>query len=838
MATRPYFPKIYCRETSQGHEAVVAVKLESILSGRLVNGSASGRWDDAEGRANALSMQNAHEALLKSIVSWPSTVTLAFSMTVMPDITIRSESVFLITLFIAVRDVNRDRAHEQVLSRYMALMPVLESHIPWCVFAPVTSERDFMRRYRPFTATHATAIGRRQENVLLSEDIDTKSTGFSTPFSADAKWASVIRYTYPWMPSGDSWMRLLDTFSCQLDPVQMLVRIQPQHFEGMPATIAEHIQTCEKLLATGRPNNVTFTSRIDQILRACNSRAAEFSGAGFRVGTFLLAPHPIDSMLSSVVAQALVGDSGGDISDGRIFKGGFNCKDADAAQAHSWDYFDSDEPYSVAEAACAFRLPFPPFEDLPGLPIRHSRTRLANIQGFRKAGRKALTLFRNLHGRTVQDIRIQSDQRMRHCFIVGQTGTGKSKLMKSWIRQDIERGDGVALIDPHGELVEEILELIPERRIKDVVLLDVLQERPVGFNLLEYRTIQERDLIIDELYRAMGQRWDMKAVGGPMFEMHYRGMMQLLMGTRQDLRSGFMPTVLEFMHCYQNDDFREWLCTTTDDEQVRVFIKEAEETGGEAKLKNMAPYVTSKFSVFYSDTTIRRIVGQEKTTFSFEDIMNNRKIFLVNLAKGRLGSDVAAMLTNQLVSRFKLAAMKRAEVAPDQRPDFYLYVDEAHNLPADNFIEMLAESRKYRMGLVLATQYTGQLRRATNDSGNLLSSILGNVGTTVMFRVGSEDAALLEPVLAPHFSKSDLIGLPNFEGYAYMSTNNEAPQAFSFRTVLPPAGYGPERAQQVREISSQRYGRDAEEVDMKIKKRRQFVESGGKQNPFEKYGPK
>ena len=831
MVKTPYFPKLYCRETPQGHEAVAGVKLESILSGRLMRGNAAGAGDDAADRAYGLSLQLAHEALLKSIAMWPPSITLTLSMAVLPDASVRSNSVFLITLFLAVHDADREHAREQVLARYMALMPVLESHIPWCVFSPVGDEKDFMRRYRPFEATHALEIKRRQEDVLLSEDFSTQTVGFSQPAAEAGCWASSISHTYPWVPSRDSWMRLLTTLSCQLDPVELLVRVRPQAILGMPHSLAEHMRTCEELLSAERSKNVTFTSRVRMLLDTYSNRAADLSACGFRVGTFLLAPHPIDAVLGSVAGQAFTNEPGGDSG---MFTGGFSCCEACVVRARDQESFDGDEPYSASEAACAFRLPFPPSEDLPGLPVRHSRTRLANIQGFRKAGRKALTLFQNIHGRSAQNIRIQSDQRMRHCFVVGQTGTGKSKLMKAWIRQDIERGDGVALIDPHGELVEEILALIPEHRMKDVVLLDVMQERPVGFNLLEYRTVRERDLIIDELYRAMGQRWDMKQVGGPMFEAHYRNIMQLLMGRRPDSRRGFTPTVLEFMLCYQHEDFRKWLCSTTDDEQVRAFVTEMDATGGEASMKNIAPYITSKMAVFYADTTIRRIIGQEKTTFSFEDIMNNRKIFLVSLAKGRLGSDVASMLTNQLVSRFKLAAMKRAEVAPDQRPDFYLYVDESHNLPADNFIELLAESRKYRMGLVLATQYTGQLRRATHSSDNLLSSILGNVGTTVMFRVGSEDAGLLEPVLAPHFSKRDLIGLANFEGYAYMSTNNAAPQAFSFKTVLPPSGYGPERTQQVRHLSSITHGKDCDLVDIEIQKRRQFVESGGKQNPFEK----
>ena len=267
--------------------------------------------------------------------------------------------------------------------------------------------------------------------------------------------------------------------------------------------------------------------------------------------------------------------------------------------------------------------------------------------------------------------------------------------------------------------------------------------------------------------------------------------------------------------------FRRWLLKTVTDPQVIDFVKELEKTDGDAKLQNLSPYITSKFSRFTNDTTLKRIVGQSHTAFDFDDILNSEKIFLIKLGKGRYGSNMSALIANQIVSRFKMAAMKRGDMRPEQRKPFFLYVDEAHNLPRENFMELLAEARKYKLGLVLATQYMAQLKGKSYQD-DLLLSIIGNVGTTLAFRLGQEDAETLAPAFKPVFGDMDITGLPNFQGYARMQLSNEATMPFSFATKPYDQKYHAGMARKITEYSRYTYGRSVEDVDKEINARREM----------------
>jgi hypothetical protein len=215
-----------------------------------------------------------------------------------------------------------------------------------------------------------------------------------------------------------------------------------------------------------------------------------------------------------------------------------------------------------------------------------------------------------------------------------------------------------------------------------------------------------------------------------------------------------------------------------------------------------------------------RIVGQEKTSFDFDEIMDKGKILLLKLGKGRFGATVSALLANQIVTRFKLAAMKRGEMRSEERRDFFLYVDECHVLPSENFMELLSEARKFRMGLVLATQYAAQLGSPTTKEDDLLSAILGNVGTTLIFRLGQTDATQLAPALHPYFTSLDIIGLPNWRGYARLQAGRDSTPPFSFRTQIDETPYNEKIASKIQRISRKKYGMDATSVDEQILKRR------------------
>jgi hypothetical protein len=217
---------------------------------------------------------------------------------------------------------------------------------------------------------------------------------------------------------------------------------------------------------------------------------------------------------------------------------------------------------------------------------------------------------------------------------------------------------------------------------------------------------------------------------------------------------------------------------------------------------------------------LRRIFGQERSTFNIERILSEGKILLVNLAKGRFGANVSALLANQIVFRFKLAAMKRGDLPPERRTPYFLYVDECHNLPGENFMELLSEARKYGLGLVLATQYATQLKNGLVGGNNLLSAIVGNVGTTVIFRLGQEDASQIGQILSPQFNAQDILGLPNWNGYARMQVMGQAVTPFSFVTIKDATAFDPSAASAIRARSRRLYGRSAKAVDRQIEERR------------------
>jgi hypothetical protein len=386
------------------------------------------------------------------------------------------------------------------------------------------------------------------------------------------------------------------------------------------------------------------------------------------------------------------------------------------------------------------------------------------------------------------------------------------------IMQDVKAGRGLAVIDPHGDMVDNILGKIPEHRADDVILFDVLDRQcPLGFNILEWSTLDERDLIIDDIYTTIDRLYDMKQTGGPIFESNLRGVLKLLMGDQK--HDDFTPTLLDFVTCYLSQDFRHWLKERIHDPIVHDFLRELERTGGEASIRNLSPYITSKFGRYTNDTTLMRIIGQEKTSFNFDEIINKGKIFLVKLGRGRFGSKVSALLANMLVSRFKYAAMKRGSIRPEMRRDFFLYVDECHNLPSENFTELLSEARKFRMGLILVTQYTAQLSEE-NRKNSFLSAIIGNVGTIIIFRLGQEDAKEMATVLHPYFNSLDVIGLPNWHGYARLQLGNDTVPPFSFRTRKDENLFSEEIAGKIISSSRLMYGMDAKIVDEQIFERR------------------
>lgn len=397
----------------------------------------------------------------------------------------------------------------------------------------------------------------------------------------------------------------------------------------------------------------------------------------------------------------------------------------------------------------------------------------------------------------------QSDRR-RHFYIIGQTGVGKSNLLCEMIRQDIEKGNGVGVIDPHGDLIEDTLANIPKERMNDVVLFEPFdRERPCGLNMLEWDTPEQRDFAISEMIMIFSSLFASEIIG-PMFEYYMRNAMLALSADRDN-----PGTLIEIPRIFTDDRFMEEKLQKVKDPMVRNFwLKEWKMTTGQTR-SDMLGYVVSKIGRFVSDELMRNIVGQKESGFKLDKIMNDKKIFLANLSKGLTGEINSSLLGLVLVSKMQIAALRRAAIKEDQRSDFHLYVDEFQNFTTDSIATILSEARKYRLSLILAHQYMPQLKE------EIKNAVIGNVGTMISFRVGPTDAEFLEKQFEPEFSKFDLSNIDNFQYIIKMMVNNKVTSPFKIKTIKSLPGNS-EIAESTKKISKLKHSRPRRIVEQEI----------------------
>jgi len=413
------------------------------------------------------------------------------------------------------------------------------------------------------------------------------------------------------------------------------------------------------------------------------------------------------------------------------------------------------------------------------------------------------------------DIRLTQNDRRRHLYTIGQTGAGKSNFLQELAKQDARNGEGFCFIDPHGDAIEDILTAIPKERAEDVIVFDPSDvERPFGLNMLEYdqSNPQMKTFVINEMIGIFDQLYDLKATGGPMFEQYMRNAMLLIM---DDTESG--STLMEISKVLADEDFRRYKISKCKNPIVVDFwTNEAEKAGGEAALANMVPYITSKLTTFISNDMMRPIIAQQNSTINMRDIMDNKKILLIKLSKGKIGEINAKLLGMVIVGKLLMAALSRTDVAENDRVDFYLYLDEFQNVTTNSIAQILSEARKYRLALILAHQFIAQLKE------EISKAVFGNIGSVVSFRVGPEDAEFLEKQFSPVFSASDLSNVDNYNCFARLLINNELSRPFNMKT-FPPTKGDQEMANYFKELSRLKYGRDAAIVNREIMDRTKMV---------------
>jgi len=408
-------------------------------------------------------------------------------------------------------------------------------------------------------------------------------------------------------------------------------------------------------------------------------------------------------------------------------------------------------------------------------------------------------------------VRLTPDDRRRHLYIIGQTGTGKSYAMLNMALQDMQEGNGLCVIDPHGELISDLLERVPAHRANDVIIFDPGDlSVPVGLNMLEYDFTkpEQKTFIVNEI-QAIFNRLFAKETMGPMFEQYMRNTLLLLMGDVA-VEGGEPATLMEVPRVLTDPIFRaRKLERCKDPAVVDFWTKEASKTSGETSLANMAPYITTKFGNFTTNEYIRPIIGQTKSAFNFRKIMDEKKILLVNLSKGKIGDINASLLGMIVTTRILMAALSREDASKESRPDFYFYIDEFQNFTTDSISTILSEARKYRLNLILAHQFIAQLEDKIRES------VFGNVGSLMAFRVGEPDTEKLEKQFSPEFSAKDLISIENRTAIAKILIKGEPSRPFNLKTQSARQGNG-ELREKLRELSRLTNGRPRSEIEAEI----------------------
>lgn len=434
--------------------------------------------------------------------------------------------------------------------------------------------------------------------------------------------------------------------------------------------------------------------------------------------------------------------------------------------------------------------------------------------------KEGIVIGNSVYRGQTKPVRIMDNDRTRHMYIVGKSGSGKSVMLEYLAGQDVARGAGVCVIDPHGDLVEDVLSRTPKERAKDVMVFDPGdRERPMGLNILECKTEEEQDrasLDAMEIFiKLFGNE-----IFGPRIQHYFRNGCLTLMADEEE-----GATLLDVPRLFIDDDFQRYKVSKLQNPMVRAFWENEMANTGDREKQEMIPYFTSKFGPFVTNTTMRNIIGQTKSAFNVREAMDTEKVLLINLSKGKIGDINAQLLGLIMVSKINQAAMARADMKKEDRKDFYLYVDEFQNFATDTFASILSEARKYRLNLIMAHQYIAQLSESAGGvavgqkDSKIRDAVFGNVGTMMNFKVGAEDAEYFEKEYAPVLSAQDILSIANYKAYIKLNIDNSTSRPFSIESIWDPEGRNYKIAEIIKKYSRMKYGRKKEFVDAEIEAR-------------------
>jgi len=418
------------------------------------------------------------------------------------------------------------------------------------------------------------------------------------------------------------------------------------------------------------------------------------------------------------------------------------------------------------------------------------------------------TTFRNQR----KKFGIKTDDRRRHVYIVGKTGMGKTALLKNMAIQDIKAGRGIGFIDPHGEVVEEILDFIPQKRVNDVIYFNPADlDYPIAFNIMEKVGAEHRYLVASGLMDVFKKIWP---------DVWSARMEYILNNAILSLLEYQNSTILGVNRMLADPEYRKKIVENLTDPMIKSFwLNEFARYTQRYEVEATAA-IQNKIGQFISNPLVRNIIGQVRSKIDMRKMMDEGKIFIANLSKGKIGEDNSKLLGALLVTKLQLAAMSRVDIPEEKRKDFYLYVDEFQNFATDSFVNILSEARKYRLVLTLANQYIAQLEEmtATGKSTKVRDAVFGNIGTLITFRVGAEDAEFLEKEFIPEFKAEDLVNLAKYNIYLKLMVDGISSRPFSAETLLPFEKPKKSNAEKIIQITRERYSTPRQTIEDKIER--------------------
>ena len=431
-----------------------------------------------------------------------------------------------------------------------------------------------------------------------------------------------------------------------------------------------------------------------------------------------------------------------------------------------------------------------------------------------------LFLGNNTYRGDCRKVFILPDDRRRHFYSIGKSGTGKSTILETMIKQDMQNGHGIAVIDPHGDLIEAVLPHVPRNRADDVIVFDPGDlDRPMGLNILEAKSADQKEFIAQEALAIFIKMFG-EEIMGPRLQHYFRnGCLTLL----EDDKEG--ATLIDLPRLFIDEAWQRYKVSKVTNPVVKSFWTKEMASSGQREKQEIIPYFSSKFGPFVTNAQIRNIIGQTKSGFDFRRVMDDQKILLVNLSKGKTGELNSQLLGMIMVAKLQMSAMSRVDTPENDRKDFYMYVDEFQNFVTDSFASILSEARKYRLNLIIAHQYISQITKTQGggkgkqEDTTIRDAVFGNVGSMMCFKIGAQDAEVMAKEFAPAFTEQDLINIANYKACIKLNINNATSRGFTLETVYDPLGKDYDAAQAYKQLSRLKYARDRDFVDKEIQRR-------------------